>query len=278
MLQKSKSKQIRLFKYALLIPMVLGMLVYTSCEKQVETNQNEELDLSQYSYTLKQSGDMSEGNKIIHNKYEAFLKSNSEYVAWAIFDSQTKMASYSVHSIQEKTPDGYEVEPWEVNSKDGKSYKMFVNFNKKPETEEQKKQKAEELLKQKKEYKNASHVPFSIIDQVPVFPGCEGMSNDEQRNCMSKKISKHVNINFNTNLAKDLNLVGKQRINVIFKIDKKGHIVDVRSRAPHPDLEAEAIRVINTLPKMVPGIHNNKKVNVPYSLPITFQVTDAKSK
>jgi len=116
-------------------------------------------------------------------------------------------------------------------------------------------------------------VPFSIIDQPPVFPGCEGMSKEEQRNCLSRNISNYINRNFNTGLATDLGLVGRQRINVIFKISKEGDVIDVSSRAPHPGLEEEAIRVIKSLPKMIPGKQKGKKVNVPYSLPIIFEVS-----
>lgn len=34
MLSKSKSKSVKLFKYALLIPMVLGMIIYASCTQE----------------------------------------------------------------------------------------------------------------------------------------------------------------------------------------------------------------------------------------------------
>jgi protein TonB len=117
-------------------------------------------------------------------------------------------------------------------------------------------------------------VPFAVIENVPVFPGCEGGDNDAKKRCMSKKISDFVNKKFNTDLAGDLGLSGRQRINVIFKIDKSGSIVGVRARAPHPGLEKEAARVINMLPKMKPGKQRGKAVTVPYSLPIIFQVQD----
>ncbi|KJD35519.1 energy transducer TonB [Tamlana sedimentorum] len=118
-------------------------------------------------------------------------------------------------------------------------------------------------------------VPFSVIENVPVFPGCEKeKTNNAKRACMSKKISQFVNKKFNTDLAGDLGLSGRQRINVIFKIDKTGNISGVRARAPHPGLEKEAKRVIGLLPKMQPGKQRGKPVNVPYSLPIIFQVQD----
>ncbi|PWH84209.1 energy transducer TonB [Algibacter marinivivus] len=117
-------------------------------------------------------------------------------------------------------------------------------------------------------------VPFSVIENVPIFPGCEKGNNNAKRDCMSKKISQFVNRKFNTELAGDLGLSGRQRINVIFKIDKTGNVVGIRARAPHPGLEKEAKRVIGLLPKMKPGKQRGKPVNVPYSLPIIFQVQD----
>ena len=117
-------------------------------------------------------------------------------------------------------------------------------------------------------------VPFAVIENVPEYPGCERGTNVEKRKCMSDKIAKFVQRKFNTDLAGDLGLSGRQRISVIFKIDKNGNVSGVRSRAPHPRLEKEAARVINMLPKMKPGRQRGKAVTVPYSLPITFQVQD----
>ncbi len=118
-------------------------------------------------------------------------------------------------------------------------------------------------------------VPFSVIEDAPVFPGCERKkSRADRKKCMSEKITKFVNKKFNTDLAADLGLSGRQKILVMFKIDKKGDIVGVRARAPHPALKKEAERVIKSLPKFQPGKQRGKAVGVPYSLPIIFQVED----
>jgi|TARA_B110000438_G_C15681062_1_gene592380 protein TonB len=117
-------------------------------------------------------------------------------------------------------------------------------------------------------------VPFSVIENVPIFPGCDKGNNAQRRKCMSQKITKFVQRKFNTDLAGDLGLSGRQRISVIFKIDKNGDVVGVRARAPHPRLVKEATRVVNLLPKMKPGKQRGKAVVVPYSLPIIFQVQD----
>ena len=115
-------------------------------------------------------------------------------------------------------------------------------------------------------------VPFAVIENVPIFPGCESGNNAAKRDCMSEKISAFVQKKFNTDLAGDLGLTGRQRISVIFKIDKEGNVTGVRSRAPHPSLEKEAARVINLLPKMKPGKQRGTSVKVPFTQPITFKL------
>jgi len=116
-------------------------------------------------------------------------------------------------------------------------------------------------------------VPFAVIENVPIYPGCENeKGNDAKKKCMSSKISEFINKKFNTDLASDLGLDGRQRIAVQFKIDKNGRVIDVRARAPHPRLEKEAVSVVQSLPNMTPGKQRGKPVGVLYSLPIVFDI------
>lgn len=118
-------------------------------------------------------------------------------------------------------------------------------------------------------------VPFAVIENVPIYPGCENAGNNNaKKKCMSDKIAKFVNKKFDTELASELGLSGRQRIAVQFKIDRNGNVVNVRARAPHPRLEQEAVEVVKSLPKMTPGKQRGKAVGVLYSLPILFQVQD----
>lgn len=116
-------------------------------------------------------------------------------------------------------------------------------------------------------------VPFVVIEEVPVFPGCTG-NKRQLRECFSSKMQKFVAKEFNIVLASELGLENGsiQRIFVMFKIDKYGNIVNIQARAPHKKLKQEAIRVISELPKMTPGKQRGKPVGVKYSLPITFKV------
>jgi len=115
-------------------------------------------------------------------------------------------------------------------------------------------------------------IPFAVIERVPIYPGCTGDDNAMLKQCMSENISAFVNQNFNIKKASRGLTPGTHRIFVSFKIDKKGHITNVRSRAPNKKIEKEAIKVMKKLPKMIPGQQKGKNVGVLYSLPITFKI------
>lgn len=115
------------------------------------------------------------------------------------------------------------------------------------------------------------NVPYGHFERVPVYPGCENQSRtSDSRKCMSRKIAEFVMKKFNKDAIVHAPVEGWQRISVIFKINKLGNVIDVKARAKHQIIEAEAIRVIKLLPKMTPGERFGKTVIVPYSLPITF--------
>lgn len=117
--------------------------------------------------------------------------------------------------------------------------------------------------------------PFNMInvEVVPIYPGCEkATTNSERVKCMSNKLGKLVQRKFNTDLATDLGLSGLLKIDVQFKIDKNGQITEIKTRAPLQQLENEAERVVNKIPKMTPGKQRDEPVSVLYNLPIMFQV------
>ena len=117
------------------------------------------------------------------------------------------------------------------------------------------------------------NVPFYAVEIVPVFPGCENeKTNEGRKQCMNEKVKKFIYRKFDTGLGGELGLQGMNVINVEFKIDKNGDVVDIRSRSPHPRLDREAQRVVQKLPKMTPGKQSGRNVGVIYNLPIRFKV------
>ncbi|MEL7271529.1 MAG: energy transducer TonB, partial [Bacteroidota bacterium] len=112
-------------------------------------------------------------------------------------------------------------------------------------------------------------IPFSVIEDVPVFPGCENAK--DQRQCFQEMMQKHVRKNFKyPELAQEMGLQG--RVSVLFVIQKDGTIGNVRMRGPHKSLEKEASRIISKLPRMTPGKQRGNPVKVPFAIPIVFKL------
>ena len=118
-------------------------------------------------------------------------------------------------------------------------------------------------------------VPFAVVEDVPVFPGCE--DDDDKRACFQKSIQKHISKNFNyPKAAQDKGVQG--RVSVMFTIAEDGSIKNAKYRGPDPLLEEEAARIIGRLPQMKPGKQDGEVVEVPFSIPITFKLESNQEK
>ena len=63
------------------------------------------------------------------------------------------------------------------------------------------------------------------------------------------------------------------RVMVQFVVETDGSISDVHvAKQVFPSLDAEAIRVVQAMPKWVPGREKGKVVRVKYNLPIVFRM------
>ena len=114
-------------------------------------------------------------------------------------------------------------------------------------------------------------VPFAVIEDVPIFPGCERVKKSERRTCFQEKMNRHIRKNFRyPEIAQEMGIQG--RVYVQFVIAKDGSITGVRMRGPDKNLEKEAARIIGKLPKMTPGKQRGRPVRVPFSIPITFRL------
>lgn len=115
-------------------------------------------------------------------------------------------------------------------------------------------------------------IPFILIENAPVFPGCENEKTEkDKRACFQEMMQNHIRKHFRyPDVAQELGLEG--RVNIMFTIQKNGSIGNVKMRGPHESLEAEAARIISKLPAMTPGKQRGNTVRVPYSIPITFKL------
>ena len=114
-------------------------------------------------------------------------------------------------------------------------------------------------------------VPFAVIEDVPIYPGCEKVPKAQRRTCFQDQINKHIRKNFRyPEIAQEMGIQG--RVYVQFVIAKDGAITNIRMRGPDKNLEKEAQRIISKLPQMTPGKQRGRAVRVPFSIPITFRL------
>ena len=114
-------------------------------------------------------------------------------------------------------------------------------------------------------------VPFAVIEDVPIFPGCEKVKKSKRRDCFQEQMNKHIRKNFRyPEIAQEMGIQGRVYVN--FVIGKDGNISNIRMRGPDKNLENEANRIISKLPKMTPSKQRGKAVRVAFSIPITFKL------
>jgi protein TonB len=114
-------------------------------------------------------------------------------------------------------------------------------------------------------------VPFAVIEDVPIFPGCERVKKTERRNCFQEQMNRHIKRNFRyPEIAQEMGIQGRVYVNFI--ISKNGNITNIRKGGPDKNLEKEAQRIIAKLPRMTPGKQRGRPVRVPFSIPITFRL------
>ncbi len=110
---------------------------------------------------------------------------------------------------------------------------------------------------------NEPEVPqdvYESVEQMPEFPGGEAE--------MMKFLAQ--NIQYPLNAARN-NVEG--RVVLQFVVEKDGRIGDVKiARSVDPELDAEALRVVKSMPNFIPGRQDGKPVAVWYTIPISFKL------
>jgi TonB family protein len=116
------------------------------------------------------------------------------------------------------------------------------------------------------EVKQVAKVPtqgdeiFNVVEQMPEYPG--GMGE------LMKFLQR------NLRYPKEAQEQGKQgRVVVQFVVNKDGSITDAKIvKSVDPQLDAEALRVVNAMPNWTPGKQRGKEVRTYFTIPVTFRL------
>lgn len=102
--------------------------------------------------------------------------------------------------------------------------------------------------------------PFQAVEQMPQFPGGDA----ELLSYLSK------NLRYPT-IAAENGIQG--RVVLKFVVGKTGEISDVNIiKGLDPSCDKEAVRVVRSMPKWIPGKQNGRNVAVYFTLPVVFRL------
>lgn len=114
-------------------------------------------------------------------------------------------------------------------------------------------------------------VPFAIIEDKPMFESCKNVPKEKRDECFKNALDNHVKKNFRyPESAMEMGIQG--RVFVQFRINKTGKVEVIGVRGPDKSLEAEARRIIEKMPDIIPGKQRGKAVAVTYAYPIMFKL------
>lgn len=107
---------------------------------------------------------------------------------------------------------------------------------------------------------------YEVVEKMPEFPGGIAELMKYLRNNVRYPVEAHK--------------AGIQgRVVVSFVISKDGTVKDAKIvRSVDKSIDAEALRVISTMPKWQPGYQDGKAVSVRYTVPVTFRLTGESGK
>lgn len=101
---------------------------------------------------------------------------------------------------------------------------------------------------------------FEVVEQMPQYPGGDA--------ALTTFLAQHVKY---PAVAEENGIQG--RVVCTFVVERDGSISDVRVvKSVDPSLDKEAVRVLKSMPRWVPGKQNGATVRVKYTMPVTFRL------
>ncbi len=120
--------------------------------------------------------------------------------------------------------------------------------------------------------KNLVTIPFQVVEQAVVFPGCSG-DNVALNKCAGEKIGELLSKEFSTAVAEKNKWSGEQKIFLEFKLGLDGSATNVKIEPSNTEMENEIQRIFSSkFPTVKVGEAQGVKVGVLYEMPIVFEI------
>lgn len=228
-------------------------------------------------------------NTVLHGTYkewwdDGYKKTDGNYVdgkkadKWSYYNLKDGLLNSEVNYKNDKK-EGQEIFYDNEKIKSSYSYQYgvkegdFIVYDSLGTVTNQGIYKSDTIFSQSLQVESMDAENFKIVQEMPMFDPCTEVSEMEARKtCAQKKmlIFIYSNLKYPAD-ARERDIEGTARIRYI--VEKDGSIKDISViRGVCSSIEKECIRVIEAMPKWVPGMQNGEPVKVQFNLPIKFKL------
>ena len=159
-----------------------------------------------------------------------------------------------------------------VKVEDDVDLKEELNIKTDETDQEEEVEVKDEIIEEVEEVEDNKEYNFKVVEDKPIYPGCESVPKSQREACFQKKIQKGIYKKLKyPEISKEM---GKQgRVFVKFVISKTGAITNIKAiRGPDKHLKGAAVKAIRALPRMTPAKQRGKPVKVSYMIPVVFKL------
>ena len=121
---------------------------------------------------------------------------------------------------------------------------------------------------------NKTEEVFVVVEFLPMFPSCEGVSKEEQKQCFDNALIAAISKNLKYP-EKDLEKNNEGIVFVQFIIDEKGNFTAIKSadnKRATDDMKIAVENAVKKLPRIIPARQGKNNVKIRYTIPISFKI------
>lgn len=115
---------------------------------------------------------------------------------------------------------------------------------------------------------------FVVVEYLPMFPSCEGVSKEDQKECFDKALKAAIFKNLKYP-QRDLEKNNEGTVYVQFIIDEKGNFTAIKSadnKRSSDEMKEAVENAVRKLPRIIPAKQGKNEVKIRYTMPITFKL------
>ena len=111
---------------------------------------------------------------------------------------------------------------------------------------------------------------FKDVKNVPIYNGCEGLSEEGTKKCFNESIVKFIKQEFNSSIASALDISEPKQVAAFFVIDENGNLSGMKIQDAELTIQAEIGRILRKIPKIKPATQDGINLPVFCSILVTY--------